>query len=220
MFQQRSQTIIDLMQSPVERALKYDRKNDSKNNNSYHNNSSDNNGSSNDEKQEFSEEFDKVRKEALKEATKETIRLQRQHTKKLNDLISKSENVLLKVRNIIPFFTDELVIEASKITVIKRPFFFSEKIHSISIKDVTDVYIETAPFFANINIIDANFSETTIRINWFWKNNAERARRIITGLMETAKEEIDLKQLSDVNLGEKLEEIGKVRETRTSVSSA
>jgi hypothetical protein len=200
--------------------MEYNNEDNSKNNSHNSGNKDSDSNYSETKKSQYSEEFDEVRKDALKEATKETIRLQRQNTKKLNDLIHKSENVLLKVRNIIPIFTDEIVIETSKITVIKRPFFFSEKIHSISVKDITDVYIETAPFFANINIIDANFSETSIRISWFLKKNAEKARRIITGLMESAKEGIDLKHLSDHKLGEKLEEVGKVRETKTSVSSA
>lgn len=216
---QRTQIIIDPMQSPLERSLIYDRKNDSKDNNRYSNSSSTDQNNQ-DYKEQSKKEFDSARQEALKEATKETIKLQRQHTKKLNDLIHKSENVLLNAKNIMPIFKDEIVIEANKITVIKRPFFFSEKIHSISVKDITDVYIETAPFFANISIIDANFSETTIKIKWFWKNKAEKARRIITGLMEASKEGIDLKQLSNFELDKKLEEIGKIKDSNTSVSGA
>lgn len=220
MIGSRKQIQIDPMVSPLD-LIKINEKNDSKDNNSYSNSSSsDSSDQSSTSDEKASGEFEAARREALKEAAKETIKLQRQNTKKLNDLLHKSENILLNIRNIIPIFKDEIIIDTNKITVIKRPFFFSEKIHSISVKDITDVYIETVPFFANINIVDANFSETIINVRWFWKNNAEKARRIITGLMEVSKEQIDLKHLKDEDLYEKLEEIGRIRETKTTVSNA
>ncbi|MBI4097826.1 MAG: hypothetical protein HY426_02195 [Candidatus Levybacteria bacterium] len=170
-----------------------------------------------------------VVKEAIGDATKELIKEEKQTKKRLNDLLDHSEQVLLKIRNIIPILSDELVIDTNKITFIYRPFFFSERIHSVAVKDITDVYIETVPFLATITVIDSGFIDehsrntpqnVTIKIRWLWKKDAERARRVITGLMEAAKEQIDLKNIKDGNIAQLLEEIGKVRETKTTVSSA
>lgn len=169
----------------------------------------------------------KVEEEGIKEAAKDLAKTQTENKQKLHDLLKHSEEVLYKIKNVIPILADELVIDSNKITFIYRPFFFSERIHSVAVKDVTDVYIETAPFLATIVVIDSGFIDehsrntpqnNAVRIKWLWKGNAERARRIITGLMEAAKEGIDLKEIQDDNLANTLEEIGKVRETSTTVS--
>src|SRR5438045_781310 len=84
-----------------------------------------------------------AREEGLKEAYKEIIKEQRTQRRKLVDLLDKSNHVLLRIRNIIPIFTDEILIDANKITIINRPFFFSEHIQSISIRNVNDIFIQT-----------------------------------------------------------------------------
>ncbi len=139
---------------------------------------------------------------------------------KLDGLVQKTDNVLLKVSNIVPVLTTDIVIDSSKVSVVYRPFPFSERIHSISVRDITDVYIETVPFFATLNIVDTGFVENLVKITWLVKSDAEKARRIITGLMQANKENIDLKLVQDKELGPKLEEIGKVRDSKTTVSNA
>lgn len=158
--------------------------------------------------------------EGSRDAVKETTKEEAKNQQKLDELLEKTTKVIYKAKNIIPILTDELVIDTVKVSVIHRLFFFSERIHSVSIRDITDVYIETVPFFATINIVDKDFIENKVRIAWISKKNAERARRIITGLMQASKEQIDLKIIEDDKLAEKLEEIGKIRETVTSVSNA
>lgn len=165
-------------------------------------------------------EIMEAEKSGIHAAITETVREHRRNTFKFFGLLNKSEKLVYKIKNIIPIFRSEVLIDTAKITFIFRPFFFSERIHSISIKDISDVYVETIPFFATINVVDTNFTETLIRQKWFWKRDAERARRIITGLMAAAREGVDLKNIEDDALTEKLEEIGKLRSTSTSVSAA
>jgi len=172
------------------------------------------------EDQSMPDIYKEAEKEGMKQAMQETIRDKSRNTYKFYGLMNKSEKVVHKIKNIVPLLPGEIIIDTSKVTFIHRPFFFSERIHAISIKDVTDVYVETAPFFATLNIVDANFVENVVKLNWFWKKDAEKARRIITGLMETSKEQVDLKNIEDDALAEKLEEIGKARATKTSVSGA
>ncbi len=143
-----------------------------------------------------------------------------QNKTKLDGLVNKTDHVLLKVSNIIPILTTDVVVDSSKVSVIYRPFPFSERIHSISVRDITDVYIETVPFFATLNIVDTGFVENLVKITWLAKSDAEKARRIITGLMQANKENIDLKLVQDDNLGLKLEEIGKIRDSKTTVSNS
>lgn len=173
---------------------------------------------------DFPEPTEKDKKEATYAAVKDEAKAETQNQQKLDGLLENSKSVLFATKNIIPLLRDEIIIDTGKVTIIYRPFFFSEKIHSVSIQDITDIYIETAPFFATIKIIDRDFVDnneqmrTPISVRYVWKSNAEKARRIITGLMTASKEGIDLKAISDDDLAKKLEEIGKVKETKTSVS--
>jgi len=161
----------------------------------------------------------KAREEALKENYKELFKQRESHEEKLNELLGKSDNTLVHIRNIIPIFKDEIVIDANKITVINRPFFFSEQIQAVSIKNINDVFIQTAPFLASIHIVDVGMAQShIIHLKWFLKKDAEKARRLITGLMQAAKEQVDIKKLDPKTLGEKLEELGKI-DADTTVSS-
>lgn len=155
--------------------------------------------------------------EAKRDAKKETNREKKQAILRLRELSDTSDSVLCNVRSVIPILCDEVVVDTTKVTFIHRPFFFSERIHSVSIKNILDVYIDTAPFFATLNLVDAGFVENVVRIKWLWKKDAEKARRIITGLREASKESIDLKKIGG-NMSNELEEIGKVRKINTSVS--
>lgn len=156
--------------------------------------------------------------DGIKDAVQESVKSEAQNREKLNTLVENTETVLLRIGNIIPILKSEIVIDTSKVTVIHRPFFFSESINTIPIKNLTAIYIETSPFFATINMRDVNFAHNNFRVRWMLKGKAEKARRIMTGLMQATKEGIDLKSLRDDGVAEKLEEIGKIRETTTSAS--
>lgn len=170
-------------------------------------------------------------KEGVAQAVTANVKAETQNQQKLDGLLDNVKTVLFATKNIIPLLHSEIIIDSGKVTVIHRPFFFSEKIHSISVQDISDVYIETSPFLAMIKIIDKDFVDnlnpenpnrnatpTPVMVKWLGKRNAEKARRIITGLMTASKEGIDLKSISDDELAKKLEEIGKVKDTKTSVS--
>lgn len=158
--------------------------------------------------------------EGIKEAAKESVKSETQNQQKLDVLLEKTEIVLLRIGNIFPILKSEIIIDSAKVTIIHRPFFFTESIHTITIKNLTSIYLQTVPFFATINLKDVNYIQNNFRVRWILKGRAEKARRILIGLMQTAKEGIDLKSLTDDNLAEKLEEIGKVRNTVTTVSNS
>jgi hypothetical protein len=161
------------------------------------------------------------RAEGMIEVSKQMFKERHAEDQKLNSLIGKSSKVLARMRNIIPIFTDEIVIDTHKVTVINRPFFFSEHIQAVSIKNINDVFIKTVPLIASNSIMDVGLPKShIIHIKWFWKKDAEKARRIITGLMEVAKENVDLKNLDEENLVNKLEDLGRVRGAHTTVSGA
>ncbi len=159
---------------------------------------------------------DNTKEDAHNELKKENIK----EKEKLEGLLKKAEKVLFKAKNIIPILPSEIIIDTAKVTIIHRSFFFSERIHSVAVADISDVFIDTVPLIASINIVDEGFVENIVKVSWLPKRDAERARRIITGLMEAKKEKIDIKVVEDNDLTNKLEQIGNVKETVTSVTKA
>ncbi len=133
------------------------------------------------------------------------------HTKKLNDLVEGSQKPLLQIRTVIPLnpFPDEIIIDINKVTIIFRYFFFSRQIHSVFIKDVSDVVVETGMLFSTLKIVDVGFTENSIDINYLSTRGAIKARKIIQGLVVAQKNGIDPAKYQFSDLAEQLEQLGK-----------
>lgn len=125
-------------------------------------------------------------------------------------LVRKSNRILLSISSHkFPFdlFPDTANIEESRITLITRTFFFSSQIHSIDIKNISNVFINTAPFFAQLIIVSKTFAENEIKINNLWKKEAIFARRIIEGLRVFESKQIDTSNYKKEDLITKLKEL-------------
>lgn len=158
---------------------------------------------------------DKPRKiEALREgqteAIKEAVKEEGIHRGRFKALVNRAGKVLLQIKSFFPLFADEVIIDASKVTIIYKMFFFSERVQSLPIKNILDVFCDSGPFFSTLEIVDSGFKETVISVKWLRKKQAEEARRIITGLIEASKEGVDLTKLEASNIRGDLEKIGRV----------
>lgn len=132
---------------------------------------------------------------------------------KLTDMADKSDNILLKVSTTWPFtlFVHDIIIDPYKVNVIFREFFKSERIHSIMIKDITDIFIETSIFFATVKIVDLGFVENTVDIPYLKKDDALKVRKIVQGLVIAQKQSIDMSNMRPSDIKDKTEELGKVK---------
>ncbi len=151
-------------------------------------------------------EIQKIKEAASKDSEKEDEKSKL----KLDGLLDRSSKVLIKVTTIFPFvlFPQHVIVDANKINIVKTTFFFSEHVHSVFIKDISDVVVETDLFFATLKIIDTGYTENSINISFLPKDEAQKAQRIIQGLVISAKEGVDLSILDEANLAEKIEQIG------------
>lgn len=147
-------------------------------------------------------------------ADKDITEAKIQSNVKFNTLVSKAENVLLTIKTIFPFklFPTYIVITPTKIDIVDRTFFFSEHIHSIMIKDVADIMIDTALFFADLKIVDKWYIEDVITTSWLWKSDALKARDIIQGLITSDKAGVDITTLDQQFLSEKAQQLGRIQE--------
>lgn len=131
-------------------------------------------------------------------------------TQKLDDMVKMCEKPLLKVKTVFPFvlFTDEVIVDINKVSVIYRNFFFSKQIHSVLIKDVSDVVVETSLLFATLKIVDVGYTDNSIDINYLKRSDGTKARKVIQGLVMAQKHNVDLTKVDHGDLLGKLESLG------------
>ncbi len=125
-------------------------------------------------------------------------------------LVRKSNRILATIstqRFPFNFFPVTLNIEEGRVTIITRNFFFSSQIHSVDIKDISNIFINTAPFYAQLVIVSKTFTENEIKINNLRKGEAVLARRVIEGLRIFESKQIDTSVYTKKELIAKLEEL-------------
>ncbi len=121
-----------------------------------------------------------------------------------------SRRILFKTRTIFPFdlFPDELIIDENKIDIISGLFFFSKDVFSIPIGNISGVNSSFDLFFGQLRIEAWGLNKNPLPIRFLTKKDAQKARRIISGLILTTKNEIDLKSVPLAKAQMRLEQIG------------
>lgn len=155
----------------------------------------------------------KIEKEAITETTKEEIKLKKTHSDRLKSLVNRGRVYLFRTSAIFPFdlFPDELSIELDQVNVCIKSFFLTGESRSILIKNIADIYLSTSFLFASLKIIDTSYIENSVEISYLRKDEAERARRIIQGLILASKEEVDLSKIDPKRLLSEAERIGTMK---------
>ena len=151
-----------------------------------------------------------IEKQVESDIKKETIKNEKTMEQKFDDLVDRSKNVLFRLQSAIPLdpFPDVIEIDVSQVHITFYNFFKSKRLHSIALKDISNVFVETTYMFGNLKIVDRNFVENEISIPYLKRDEAIKAKKIIQGLMISDREKIDLSQVHDNDLAKKLEELG------------
>ena len=94
-------------------------------------------------------------------------------------------------------------------TIIHRHFLSSE-VHSIDMKSISNIFINTTWFFSQLVIISKTFEENEVKIRNLRTKDAIFVRRIIEGLRIFEREEINT---SDYTVEELVSELKKLSTT-------
>lgn len=146
--------------------------------------------------------FFDAEREGLKEGVK--------HERDFGNLVEKSDQVLIKIKAVFPFdfFPNEISVDVNKVNIVTN-YFLSQRVHSVLIKDISDIYLDTGILFASLNIIDWGFNNNkSITINYLKKDEASQALKIIQGLMVGARQNVDLSKIDVPDFKNKVEIIG------------
>lgn len=121
-------------------------------------------------------------------------------SERIEELFDNPTDVLGEFSTVFPFdlFPDTIRIDPLKIQITARKFFASAQIRNILIKDIDDVLVETAPFFATVKIIIARDKEHPVCIKPLKKNDAKRIGKIIAGLVIGRSEAADVSRVEAI----------------------
>jgi hypothetical protein len=127
-------------------------------------------------------------------------------------LVKKSNRILFSISTHkfpFDFFPDVLNVEEGRITIITRNSFFSSDVHSVDVADISNIFINLTPFFAQLVIVSKTFAKNEIKIRNLWKKEAIFARRLVEGLRIFEENQIDTSKYTKEELVTKLKELSK-----------
>jgi hypothetical protein len=128
-------------------------------------------------------------------------------------LVKRSNRILVRVSSHalpIDIFPDEINVEEGRVTIINRHLLSSE-VHSVDIKDISNIFINTTILFSQLVIISKTFENNEVRIRNLRTKEAVLVRRIIEGLRVFVDKKIDTSGYTPQELVVKLEELSKTK---------
>lgn len=129
----------------------------------------------------------------------------------LQQVVQQSHEVLCSANTVFPvkLFPDTVFVDRTKVTIIRRNFFWSSDVMSIRIEDVLNVSASVGPLFGSLTIASRVMSTVDhFRINHFWRNDAINLKHVIQGYVIAQHNHLDTKHLSKDELVKTLVEIG------------
>lgn len=148
---------------------------------------------------------------ASPEATSTTAE---QTLRRLRRAVGTADEVLATATTVFPFtlFPDKITIDREKITIAHRYFFRVAELISLRIEDVLHVAADVGPFFGSLRItsrfFDTNAKTKPYSINYLWRQDAQRLKRVLQGYLIARKNNIDCSKLSTRQLREALDKLG------------
>lgn len=130
---------------------------------------------------------------------------------KLTQAIVASSKPLMKATTVFPFtlFPDTIVVDRAKITITHRVFFGTAEVLSVRVEDVLNVMADVGPIFGSVKIVTRFFNaEKPYAVNYLWRGDALRIKRILQGYVIATQKEIDCSSLDTWRLSRLLEELG------------
>lgn len=128
-------------------------------------------------------------------------------TQRVNELVEKSNRCIISISSLFPWdlFPDSIDVEESRVTFKFRQFLSSQS-HSVDIRDISNVFIESSLFFATLQVVSRTYTQNDIKIGNLNKSKAEKVQRIIEGLRSFTENNINTSHYEINELISKIEE--------------
>jgi hypothetical protein len=152
---------------------------------------------------------DLLGKKADRQETQNAESVERLDNRTVANLVKKSNRILASISSHtfpLDLFPDSVNVEEGRVTIIVR-HLLSSNVHSVDIKDISNVFINTTIFYSQLVIVSNTFEDNEVRIRNLWPKEAVYIRRIIEGLRIFENKQIDTSKYTKDELIIKLEEL-------------
>lgn len=129
----------------------------------------------------------------------------------LQQVIQGSNEILATANTVFPFtlFPDTVTMDRAKLTIVQRSFFNVAQVMSIRVEDILNVTANVGPFFGSLHIVSRVLnSDKPFDINFLWREDALKLKRIMQGYIISMQKEIDVSALTTAELIIMLERLG------------
>ena len=156
-------------------------------------------------KSSLQSQMEELEERGKREAVENHFRKKRADKHKLDDMMSKSNRIILSISSMFPWniFPSSINIEETRVNIIHRQFFASQ-VHSVDIESISNIFIDTFLFFTTLTIVSNTFEENNIKVMNLRKKEADLARKLIEGLRMFKEKDIDTSKYSTGELIDKL----------------
>lgn len=125
--------------------------------------------------------------------------------------VRKSHQVLANVRTVFPLtlFPDSIVVDRTKVTIIRRTFFWSAEMISFQVEDILNVSASVGPFFGSLTIVSRVMSTIDhFTVDHLWRRDAIALKHIIQGYIIAKHSSMETDHLSQGELVALVSELG------------
>lgn len=132
----------------------------------------------------------------------------------VDDLVKKSNRNIISITSTFPWdlFPNTIYVEESRVT-FKFNQFLSYQSHSVDIKDISNVFIESSLFFSTLQVVSRTFVQNDIKIGNLNKTKALQVKQTIEGLRTFAENNINTSNYEIEELILKIEEFHQAHRT-------
>lgn len=131
----------------------------------------------------------------------------------LKEVVAHSQEVIASAKTVLPLiFPHEIILDRTKIIIIKRIFFWSSDVISIRVEDVLNISASVGPLFGSVTIASRVMSTVDhFIVERFWRSDAIRMEKIIQGYLIARHNGVPTDHLSCNELAQTLDEIAPTR---------
>lgn len=132
--------------------------------------------------------------------------------RQLKQAVEKSNQVLATARTVFPvtLFPDSIIVDRTKVSIIKRDFFFTSNVISFQIEDILNVSCAVGPLFGSLTIASRVMSTIDhFNINYLWRHDALYIKNLIQGHIIAKNNKLETEHLSIKETIDALSELGK-----------
>lgn len=157
--------------------------------------------------QPVSKKDQELAQSGINEHTKNIATKKEDDTKIVSDLVIKSNRSIMSLSSKFPWdlFPNTIDVEESRVTFRFRQFLSSQS-HSVDIKDISNVFLESSMLFSTLQVVSRTFIQNDIKIGNLDNTKAKKIQRIIEGLRTFTENNINTSNYEVDELIAKIEE--------------